>query len=398
MRSSFAAVVTAAVMALAAPAPATAQIEVGVINSLSGNFAAFGERYRTGLQVALDEINAKGGIKGQPLTLSIQDDRSDAQSALTAAEAFAGKGVPVVIGSYASSITGPLAQFLTRRKVPLIVLGSADDSITKPGSPWVFRAKHTSTIVATAYFDYFDHLKATNTNVPLESVAMIYGNGAWPSSLGKVGKQLAGARGYKVVGDQAYDQGVTDFRPILNRFRAANPDILYIVSYAEDGVAITRQMREVGLAAKVIALDTSAALPSFVQQVGPSAEYVATAVSWSRDVKYPGAGDLYERLKAKAGGEPSFYEAEGYLALMVAADALGRADPKSRESVRDALAATDMTTPVTTVNFKSADGVQGQNPIRSLILQIQDGRHVTVFPADLAAQPPRHPTPAWSAR
>jgi branched-chain amino acid transport system substrate-binding protein len=387
----------AATLAIAS-APAQAQVEVGVINSLSGNFAAFGERYRTGLQVALDEINANGGIKGQQLTLTIQDDRSEAKSALAAAESFASKDVPLVIGSYASSITGPLAQFLTRQKVPMIVLGSADDSITKPGSPWVFRAKHNSTIVGKAYFDYFDHLKNTKKDVPLETVAMLYGNGAWPTSLAKEGKRLASERGYKVVGDQSYDQGVTDFRPILNRFRGANPDILYIVSYAEDGVAITRQMREVGLNAKVIAIDTSAALPSFVQQVGKSADYIATAVSWSQDVKYPGAQELYERLKAKAGGEPSFYEAEGYLALIVAADALRRADPKSRESVREALAATDITTPVTTVNFKSADGFQGQNPIRSLILQIQDGKHVTVFPDDLAAKQAQHPTPEWSTR
>ncbi len=62
-------------------APAQAQVEVGVINSLSGNFAAFGERYRTGLQVALDEINANGGIKGQQLTLTIQDDRRSEECA-----------------------------------------------------------------------------------------------------------------------------------------------------------------------------------------------------------------------------------------------------------------------------------------------------------------------------
>lgn len=393
-----AAALAATVVMAGAPAPAHADVEIGVINSLSGNFAAFGERYRTGLQLALEEINANGGINGEPLKLTIQDDRSEAKSALAAAESFASKDVPLVIGSYASSITGPLAQFLTRQKVPLIVLGSADDSITRPGSPWVFRVKHNSTIVAKAYFDYFDHLRSKSPDQPLETIALLYGNGAWPTSLAKEGKRLAEERGYKVVGDQSYDQGVTDFRPILNRFLAAKPDVLFIGSYAEDGVAITRQMREVGLNAKSIAIDTSAALPSFVQQVGDSSNYVATAVSWSQDVKYPGAAELYERLKAKAGGEVSFYEAEGYLTLIVAADALRRADPKSRESVRDALAATDITTPVTTVVFSNENGFQGQNPIRSLILQIQDGQHVTVFPEDLAAKPAQHPTPDWSSR
>jgi branched-chain amino acid transport system substrate-binding protein len=374
-----------------------AQVKIGVVNSLSGPFAAFGERYRTGLQVALEEVNADGGINGEELQLEIQDDRSEAQSALAAVESLMNQDVPLIIGSYASSITGPMAQLMTRAEVPLIVLGSADDSITKPGSPWVFRAKHNSTIVARTYFDYFDYLRERG-EVELETVAMLYGNGAWPTSLANAGKEFAEQRGYEVVGDQAYDQGTSDFRPILNRFRTEEPDILYIVSYADDGVAITRQLREVGLSAPVIAIDTSAALPNFPEQVGDLAEYVATVVSWSKDVQYEGVEDLYERLKAAAGSEPSFYEAEGYLALRIAADALRRAGSTDREAVRDALDETDLETPVTTVGFEDFDGFQNQNPIRSLMLQIQDGEHVTVFPEELAAAEPRHPTPAWEER
>ncbi|XKH61044.1 ABC transporter substrate-binding protein [Halomonas sediminis] len=380
---------------LAAPV-VLADIEVGVINSLSGPFAAFGERYHAGMEVALEEINSDGGVRGEPLALSIQDDRSEATSALAAIESLNRQDVPLILGSYASSITGPMAQLMTRQEIPLIVLGSADNSITKPGSPWVFRAKHNSSIVAESYFDYFDFLREGDDS--LNTVAMLYGNGAWPESLAEEGARLAGERGYEIVGDQSYDQGTFDFRPILNRFRSEEPDLLYVVAYAEDGVAIARQMREVNLNAKAVAIDTGAALPSFIDQVGDLAEYVATVVSWSKDVQYDGVEDLYERLKAKTGEEPTFYEAEGYLALRVAADALERAESLERSDVRDALAKTDLDTPVTHVAFESFDGFQGQNPIRSLVLQIQDGEHVTVFPADLAAEDVRYPAPVWNER
>lgn len=377
---------------------ASAQVQVGVINSLSGVFSAFGQRYNTGMQVALEEINKAGGINGQPLELIVQDDRSEAQSALAAVESMNNKGVPLVIGSYASSITGPMARLATRQKLPLIVLGSADDSITKPGSPWVFRAKHNSTIVANTYFNYFDHLRK-QAGSGMNKVAMLHGNGAWPTSLANEGAHQAKERGYEVVERQAYDQGTTDFRPILNRFRTANPDILFIGSYADDGVAITRQLKEVGLNAKVIAIDTSSSLPSFIDQVGPLAEYIVSVVSWSKDVNLPGVDDLYKRLKEQAKGEPSFYEAEGYLALRVAADALKRAgDLKDRDSVRKALAETKLTTPVTEVVFENKNGFQGQNPIKSLILQIQNGQHVTVFPTELAAEKIKFPTPEWDKR
>jgi branched-chain amino acid transport system substrate-binding protein len=390
------------VAALAAPlitigTPAFADIEVGVINSLTGAFAAFGQRYQAGMEVALEEINKAGGVKGEPLALKVQDDRSEANSALAAIESLNRNDVPLIMGSYASGITGPMAQLMTRQQIPLIVLGSADNSITKPGSPWVFRAKHNSTIVAQTYFDYFDYLRE-NFDESLQTVAMLYGNGAWPESLAKEGARFAEERGYKVVGNQSYDQGTSDFRPILNRFRSESPDILYIVAYAEDGVAIARQLREVNLNAKTVAIDTGAALPSFINQVGETSEYVATVVSWSKDVQHDGAEELYKRLKAKTGEEPTFYEAEGYLALRVAADALERADSLDRDDVRDALAKTDLETPVTHVTFKNFDGFQGQNPIRSLVLQIQDGQHVTVFPADLAAEKVRFPTPPWNER
>ena len=169
--------------------PAVAQVKIGVVNSLSGNFAAFGQRYNTGMQVALEEINANGGINGEKLELITQDDRSDAQSALAALESLNKQGVPLIIGSYASGITGPMSKVATRQKLPLIVLGSADDSITKPGSKWVFRAKHNSTIVANVYFDYFDFLRKSNPD--MKKVAVMHGNGAWPTSVSEEGVRQA---------------------------------------------------------------------------------------------------------------------------------------------------------------------------------------------------------------
>lgn len=378
---------SSALTACVIAAPAAAQVKVGVINSLSGTFAAFGDRYDAGMEVALEEINANGGINGQPLELIIEDDRSDAQSALAAVESLNNQGVPMIIGSYASGITGPMSKLTTRQKIPLLVLGSADDTITKPGSDWVFRAKHNSTIVATAYINYLEEMRQANPD--LKTIAFMHGNGAWPTSIVKAAVAKAKDAGFDIVGNQAYDQGTTDFRPILNKFRSANPDVLMTSSYADDGIAIARQINEVGLTPKVVAIDTASSTVSFIEQVGPNAENIVSAVSWSPDVKYEGTPELYARLKAKTGEEPSFYEAEGYLALTIAADALRRAGSLDRTAVRNALKATDLKTPVTDVVFEDFDGFKNQNPIRSAIIQIQDGKHVTVSPKDVAAGPAR---------
>lgn len=377
-------------------APATAQIKIGVINSLSGTFAEFGKRYQTGIEVALEEINSSGGVNGEMIEIITEDDASQAQSALAALENMKNRDVALIIGTYASSMTGPLAQLATRQKMPLIVLGSADDSITKPGSPWVFRAKHNSTIVAQTYFNFFDHLREKDDS--LKKVAILYANSAWPASLANIGTEIAKERGYDIVASEAYNEGTTDFRPILNGFRASAPDILYFCSYAADGVAITRQLREVGLSAKAFVLDTSSSLPSFIDQLGEPADYIVSAVTWAKDGQYEGGEDLAKRLGEKAGGEPSFYEAEGYMELRVAADALSRAKSLDAEDVRAALAETNLKTPAGDVTFENQDGFQNQNPIRDVIIQIQNGQHVTVFPEDLAAAEPRFPIPAWDER
>src|SRR5690606_31816431 len=237
------------------------------------------------------------------------------------------------------------------------------------------------------YFDYFDYLRKSNPE--LKKIAVMHGNGAWPTSVIEEGVRQAEKRGYDLIGKQAYDQGTTDFRPILNKFRAASPDILLTSSYADDGIAIARQMQEVGLNTMVAAIDTASSTVRSIQQVGAQAENIVSAVSWSPDVQYEGTPARYERLNAKANEEPSFYEAEGYLALVVAADALRRAESLDREKVREALSKTDLKTPVTDVTFKDFDGFKGQNPIKSVIIQIQDGKHVTVYPEHLGSQKPK---------
>src|SRR5690554_680549 len=103
-----------------------------------------------GYQVALEEINAAGGVLGRPLRLAVEDDASDQNAALSGPERLLSRGVPLILGTYSSGISKPLAQYMTRRQAPLLVSGSADDSITRPGSEWVFRAKTNATAYAVS--------------------------------------------------------------------------------------------------------------------------------------------------------------------------------------------------------------------------------------------------------
>ena len=379
---------------LGAPASAAEPIRIGVITSLSGSFATFGGMEVAGYKVGVAEINAKGGVLGRPIELLIEDDASNQNAALAAAEKLINRGVPLMMGAYASSVTKPLAGYLTREKVPLLNSNSADTGITKPGSPYVFRVGQTTDSFAEACFDLAKSLPG------LKTVAILVSNDALGKSAATSAKDRAKTVGMTVVAEQTYDRGLTDFRPTLNAFKALAPDIVVLSSYEEDAAALMRQAKEVALEPKLFTSvgATGYAIPQFITGAGDAAEFVTSASPWRPEAKYPGAPDLYARLRAMLGAEPSHHAAKAYGGMMAAADAIQRAGSLDREAVRKALEQTKIVTAFGPISFESFAGYKNQNPAPSLVIQVQNRKFVVVWPRSAASGDVLFPTPPWSKR
>ncbi len=373
-------------------------LNIGIITSFTGRFAEFGAQHRAGLEVALAEINANGGVQGRQVELVIEDDTSSQQAALAAAEKLLSRDVPIIMGAYSSSITNPLAQYFTRQEFPFLVFifTSSADSITSPGSEWVFRINQPAATYAEILFDVFGILEATES---LESIAVVHGNGTFENAVAAAAESLSEARGYELVEIQSYDQGLTDFRPILNRFKAKSPDIVFMVSYSADAVAIMRQVKETGLSAKVfVGAAAGFALPEFLEGAQEAAEYVITATAWTKDVNFDGAGELYAALEAARGKEPTYHAAQAYAGLLTVADALNRAESLDPETIQRALAETDLRTSYGPIRFTDFNGYRNQNPVKMVAEQVQDGAFVTVFTQEGVVNPIFCPVPAWESR
>lgn len=374
-------------------------VKVGVITSLTGRFAEFGEQHRAGIQAALEDVNGAGGVNGVMLEVVYEDDISEVNAALAAGETLVNQNLPLVMGAYSSSITSPLAQYFTRQQRPFLVFTSGDDSITRPGSDWVFRLNQPSYAYADVLFGVFSALNEQHGAGYINTIAVIHGNGAFEVSVADAVDELAAERGYTVVARQDYDQSGADFRPILNRFKTLNADVIFMVSYAADSVAIMRQIAEVGLDAKVFAGGAAGfALPNFIEGSGPAADYVYTATMWTEAVPYPGARELNDRLQAILGRTPSYHAAQAYASIIVAADVLSRAASFSPADVRAALLATDM--PDTTygpISFEDYAGYRNQAALPAVAQQIVDGRFVTVYVnGEVVAA--MQETPNWNER
>lgn len=304
------------------------------------------------------------------------------------------------MGAYSSSISGPLGQYFTRQQRPFLVFTSADDAITRPGSDWVFRINPASYGYAQLLFDVFDQINADEGAGTLQTVVTIHGNGAFETSVADAVDEIAADRGYRVLERQDYDQSGADFRPILNRFKAQNLDIVFMVSYAADSVALMRQIQEVGLDAKLFAGGAAGfALPGFIEGAGPATEYVFTATAWTKDVPYPGADELNTRLEAILGRTPSYHAAEAYAAILTAADVLSRAESDSPADVRTALLDTYLPqTPFGDINFEDFAGYKNQAPVPMVAEQVQGGKFVTVYVDKVITSEFAWPTVPWDDR
>ncbi len=376
-------------------------VTVGVITSLTGRFAEFGEQHQAGFNVALEDINAEGGISGRPLEIDLQDDTSEASVALSAAEGLLQEGVPLTLGAYSSSITNPLGQYFTREGAPFLVFTSSDDAITRPGSEWVYRLNQPATAYAAILYDLFDKVNTENGEDTLQTIALIHGNGNFETAVADAAVEFAEERGYEIVERESYDRGVTDFRPVLNRFASASPDVVFMVSYAEDSVGIMRQANEVGLSPEMFAGGAAGfALPNFIEGAGDAANYVVTATAWTEAAPYEGAQGLYERLRDELGKEPSYHAAQAYAGLIAAADALRRAETLEPAGVQAALESTDLSTTYGPIRFDDFNGYTNQNPLNMIAQQVQDGAFVTVYispEVDVEGEL-LFPTPPWSER
>jgi len=198
---------------------------------------------------------------------------------------------------------------------------------------------------------------------------------------------------------EKFETGAIDFKPLLSKVKAAQPDVVYTVSYANEAQLIMKQAKELRIDAKLYAGGAAGfAIPELIKGAQDAAEYVVSATLWTPQVKYPGASAFAEKYKAKYDDYPSYHGASAYSALYVTADALGRAKKWDQDGIRDALKATDLTTAFGPVKFEDKEGYQNQNFISPLAIQVQNGEFETIWPAAQASKPYIFPVPSWRNR
>jgi branched-chain amino acid transport system substrate-binding protein len=366
-------------------------VKIGNVEPLSGPSASVGQQGKNAREMAVEEINAAGGIKslgGAKLELIYADSKSDPNVGVTETERLINTDkVHIVTGCWNSGVTYPATAVAERYGVPFVVPVSVRDTITERGFKYVFRIAAKDSWWTRDQFTFLKDMK-DEFGTELKTVAFVYENGDWGTGFAAQWKKLAEEAGFTIVLDEPYPSTATDLTPVANKIRRAKPDVLLLTSNAADAVLITNTLADYKVTPKVvIGSGGGHADPTFLSGTSGNARYMFDIVEWETDVNKPGAKETNDKYKAKYGSNLTGEAVDAYVAMYVIADALERSASLDPAKIRDALAATDLKTgPAAIVAYDAIKfDATGQNENAALaIVQINDlGQgleRITVWP------------------
>jgi branched-chain amino acid transport system substrate-binding protein len=374
-----------AALALALPGAGQAQVKIGFINSITGPEAPIGENLTNGVDMAVEDL-AKKGVKIQ---LIKQDDTGKPQVAMSAMEQLAtGDEVAAVVGPYTSANANAVAKLAQQYKVPQVIPAAAKEDITRQGYDFVFRLNAPAHSYAQALLD-----GALSLGKP-KTIAFIYESTDFGTSVAAAGKEYAAKKGLQVVGDEAYQKGAPDYRSTLTKIKAANPDLVFMVSYVADAILLMRQSREVGLKPQAFLGGGAGFDTAQFEGEKDISTNVFSVTQWTPEMGTPGAEDFFKRYQAKYGKKPTYHAACAYAAMMIVGEAAASSGG-DKNKIKAALDTGAWTGIMGEVKFEDFEGFTNQNKHEMPVVQYQAGKSETVFPPKFAKKKPVYPFPGW---
>ncbi len=362
-----------------------ATVKLGVINSMTGPEAPIGENLTNGIKLALEDLKKKG----VDVQVVWEDDTGKPQIGLSALEKLATRdNVAGVVGAYTSAVTSAVAKAAERYKVPLVNPVASKEDITRQGYKWVYRVSATTGDYASILIDM-----ALSLGQP-KTMAVLNENTDFGVSGGKSARAYAEKKGIKVVLEEAYSKGSPDYRSTLAKVKNSSPDLVFMVSYVADAILLMRQSREIGLAPQgFLGAGAGFATVQFANEKAIS-NGVFSSSQWTPQVNWPGAKEFNERYIKAVGKSPTYHAATAYAAMMVLGEEAAKAGG-DREKIRKALETGSWDGVDGLVKFQDYEGYTNQNRHQMLVEQVQGGKHVTVWPRDLASGKAIWPFPGW---
>ena len=368
-------------------------IKIGTLHPVSGPFAADGQQMDNGARLAVEAINAAGGITalaGAKLELSTGDTQGKPEIGQSEAQRLIQDGAVALVGTYQSSVSMNVAAVAERGQVPFVMDITADDAVLDQGYRYSFRLQPPNSAMGVRGARYLKEI-ADAAGQPLPKVAYLHEQTAFGTSVHRSFAEEAAELGIPVVTELTYDAAtVSDLTTQITEVKASGANVLVVTGYYRDGVLAAKAVEAVKppLDAVFGVADGAFDLPQFPTDAGPASEGYYD-VNYRLDMDRQETKDLAELYEQRFGDEIRTGAVLAYDAVRVIAAALEEAgDPKK---LRDAIAGVGLHPLVVSngpVRFDETGENLGALPV---VMQVQDGKAVVVHPRDRADGKPRYP-------
>jgi branched-chain amino acid transport system substrate-binding protein len=347
---------TAAASVLSAVSARAADLNVGVVGPITGQYATFGEQMKRGASLAVDDINAKGGVLGRKLKLVVGDDACDPKQAVNVANQMANNSVQFVDGHYCSGSSIPASAVYAENGILQISPASTNPALTDDAAKksWnnVFRVCGRDDAQGRVAGRYIaDHYKG-------KSIAILHDKSPYGKGLADETKKAMNAAGLMEAMYEATNADDKDFSALISKMKQANVALIYLGGYHTEAGLLVRQAREQGLNAPLLAGD-ALATDEFWTITGPAGEgSLMTFPPEPRNM--PTAQAVVKEFRAQ-GFEPEGYTLFTYAAMQVYAQAVALAKSDKLDDVAKAMHANKFDTVIGTVGFDQKGDVVGPN-------------------------------------
>lgn len=292
------------------------EIKIGVVTPLTGDNASYGQQTKEGVDLAVEEINIKGGIEGKKIIVKYEDDQSSQNGGISAFQKLiTSEKVPVVIGGFTSSVTLAIAPVAEKNKVVLISASSTSDDIKNAGD-YIFRIVPTNSVQGKTMADFaIDKLKA-------KTAAILFMNNDYGTTLKNGVNKHFTERGGTIALIESYNPKDNDFRSQLSKIKAKKVDVIFYPGLYEESGLILKQARELGIKLPFIGGDGTVD-PKLIEIAKDAAENTYYAnLGLGFGVSDAEISKFTESFKKKYGKEPSAYNSYAYDVIFVISDAI----------------------------------------------------------------------------
>lgn len=342
------------------------EIKIGAVSPLTGEAATFGLSTKNGMELAVAEWNAAGGLLGKQIKLIVEDDKGDpAEGASVFSKLIEQDKVVAIVGGITSRVALAGAPIAQAAKIPMMTPTATNEKVTQVGD-YIYRS---------CFIDPFQGTVAAKfavESLSAKNVAIIFDLGNdYSKGLAETFKASLEALGGQVVASEGYPSGATDFKAQLTKIVQSKPDSLYIPAYYNDVGLIAKQVRELGYKGTLLGSDGWDS--SELVKIGGSAVDGGYFTNhYSKDDTRPEVQALVQKYSAKYGAAPDALGVLAYDGMNIMLDAIKRAGSTKNEAIRDALKTTNLACVGGQIRYD-----EFRNPVKSVvIIEMKDGQQV----------------------